>query len=841
MSLFSLTDQINFNCVHPRSVRIDGEVTGLFYSGTIEMKFVNDEYPISDFQLKIGQGSNNKIGFHNLKVFLDDTPYLIKFRRNGRTLIFSNEKLESDNNSPTHGIGDDNYNVLDLPQILQNQLITVSTDFAIPLSMISKDIIGLTFPLTCPSLKNSEILSCSDFKFSLQFKLFPLKPNSITSNPFGSLDLSTCTYTIDHLDPKLTSISITFDPNAPDIKTDIDQISSPENLIHLNDFAVCSGEYGTITFTPEKEKNSNDDFSGQEFIFIVDCSRSMLDNEIKLAAQCLIFFLKSLPEKCYFNIVKVTSDFVPLFTEPVIYSEKNVQAGIELAQQLKANYGCFDLLRALSYVFSSPLSATNKLRRVFVLTGGLFMNRNEIIQLIDQNTSTTMVNSIGIGYGFNRNLVQEIAQKGNGFYDFVLSGDDMSATVINQLNSSINGKCNVNVSIEGHENIEIISSFTNGVPSTFYFKSDKDFSDDSHVLIDIEGNSEKKFVQMKSYPKQSKIHESLEFLFDNENIKKMTKLEKTVDIRKEILRLSVKNNIITNYARIVGDIERKPADIKKIDEVLIPITVNTSDGKNYNLKINPIDSLSNLKKLIETETGIRKELQSLKFNDLNIDNQDDKVLKDLGLIKDSVISIDIQGNEKMEIFVHTLNGKHVPFEVKPSDLVEDFKQMIQDKEGFSPDEQTLIFAGKVLEDNSILQDYHISKGCEIHMSIHKSANKIPMRICCAPAFCENLLSIAIEQQIDGSWNDVPSAIKVIKFNDQDFISILEKIKKWADSKNFDKKNMPIVVGTLITLIFFERYMKETHDIWRLMSTKALKALNSIDSNINWIILMKSMI
>lgn len=68
MSLFSLTNQTTSTCVHPLSVKIEGEASDLFYSGVIEMKFTNETHPISNFELKIGQVFNNKIGLHNLKV-----------------------------------------------------------------------------------------------------------------------------------------------------------------------------------------------------------------------------------------------------------------------------------------------------------------------------------------------------------------------------------------------------------------------------------------------------------------------------------------------------------------------------------------------------------------------------------------------------------------------------------------------------------------------------------------------------------------------------------------------------------------------------------------------------
>ena len=85
-------------------------------------------------------------------------------------------------------------------------------------------------------------------------------------------------------------------------------------------------------------------------------------------------------------------------------------------------------------------------------------------------------------------------------------------------------------------------------------------------------------------------------------------------------------------------------------------------------------------------------------------------------------SLSAQGGS-YQIYVRTLTGTTYTLDVNQGNTIYEVKVMIQNRTGFSPARQRLIFAGKVLEDGRTLGDYNIQKETRLHLVYRAVATK----------------------------------------------------------------------------------------------------------------------
>ncbi|XP_059629499.1 polyubiquitin-like [Cornus florida] len=125
-------------------------------------------------------------------------------------------------------------------------------------------------------------------------------------------------------------------------------------------------------------------------------------------------------------------------------------------------------------------------------------------------------------------------------------------------------------------------------------------------------------------------------------------------------------------------------------------------------------TIKNVKATFRSKEGISENLQELFLKGERL--QDYKKLVDYGIKTNSTLHLVLQASGAIKLLINIPSHKKtVEVEAKPKDTIQNIKLLIQAKEGIQADKYTLIYAGKLLEDNRTLASLEIQDESTLHL------------------------------------------------------------------------------------------------------------------------------
>ncbi|KAL4964926.1 von Willebrand factor type A domain-containing protein [Aspergillus stella-maris] len=199
-----------------------------------------------------------------------------------------------------------------------------------------------------------------------------------------------------------------------------------------------------VTFHPGDlflQNVDTENFDG-EIIFMVDRSGSM-GSKMDSLINVLYTFLRSLPQRCEFNIALFGSHVSWMWPVSQPYSQDSLDTATKQVETFQADLGGTEVYSVLKSVQEHHDSTRDILTNVILLTDGEVWDIESVVDLVQSMSSNPDMNirffSLGIGDHVSHRLVEGIGEKGGGYAEVVSdsSGGSWQGRVIQMLKAAL--------------------------------------------------------------------------------------------------------------------------------------------------------------------------------------------------------------------------------------------------------------------------------------------------------------------------------------------------------------------------------------------------------------------
>ena len=165
--------------------------------------------------------------------------------------------------------------------------------------------------------------------------------------------------------------------------------------------------------------------------FVVDTSGSMNGEKIEQARGALRFFVNSLKEQDYFNVIPFSTEAQPFFANPQPADHEHIAKALDLIGKVEAQGGT-NIEQALSTALSAQAPPVRHplVNMTVFLTDGLptvdTTSTDPLLKIISQsNQREQRIFVFGVGHDVNTQLLDKIAEQSHGTRDYVEPGEDI--------------------------------------------------------------------------------------------------------------------------------------------------------------------------------------------------------------------------------------------------------------------------------------------------------------------------------------------------------------------------------------------------------------------------------
>lgn len=150
------------------------------------------------------------------------------------------------------------------------------------------------------------------------------------------------------------------------------------------------------------------------------------------------------------------------------------------------------------------------------------------------------------------------------------------------------------------------------------------------------------------------------------------------------------------------------------------VFIKTLTGQTITVRVRPRDTVGDVKQKIFEQEGIPVDRQRMIFVGEQLN--DNHRLLDYRIEHESAVHLVFRSGQCFQIFVRTMNDRTMVFECQPTTTLERIKERVRDREGLHIDIQQLSFEGRVLENQSTLQECGLQHNSVLDLTLEQGRN-----------------------------------------------------------------------------------------------------------------------